>query len=245
MSGLIIIAFFIFFLSQVFHIETLLLKKMLTGDKYLEDEYIKVAKRNIKRLIRDESTRKFIDDIKVFYVDKFEEKDDVTRGQCQVSLFSILILVKNDTKLKQHIIEHELLHAVDHHLGITNKKSFKELVDEGKTIEERKNWIIDKFPLAVKKDIEAFVKETEDEKKYWLSNSELFVTLNNLRLYMFKKNIIKYGEQINRDTLSKLLEQLNKETNIGGVDFFTALTFIKMDTDHDIKKLNNFYNVLK
>ena len=62
---------------------------------------------------------------------------------------------------------------------------------------------------------------------------------------MFKKNIIKYGEQINRDTLSKLLEQLNKETNIGGVDFFTALTFIKMDTDHDIKKLNNFYNVLK
>lgn len=246
MSGLIIIIAFLFFLSQVFHIETLLLKKILTGDKYSEDEYIKVAKRNIKKLIRDESTRKFIDDIKVFYVDKFgDEKYSGTKGQCHVSLFNILILVKNETQLKQHIIEHELLHAVDHYLGITNKRSFKELVDEMKTIEERKNWIIKKFPGAVRKDIDAFLKETEEEKKYWLSNSELFVTLNNLRLYMFKKNIIKYGEQINRDTLSKLLEQLNKEKNIGGVDFFTALTFIKMDTDHDIKKLNNFYNFLK
>lgn len=242
MLGLFSLSFFIFTLSILFNVELIILKRFLSGQKYSEDEYIIVAKRNIKRLFRDNSTIYFIDNLKVFYVDNL--KGD-TRGQCHSSLFTSLVLIKSNTILKQHVIEHELLHAVDFYLGITKKTSFKNLIDDKKSKEERKNWILKKFPGYEPRSIEEYVDHTDQEKSYWLSNSELFVTLNNLRLYMFKKNIIKYGDHISKETINKVVEQLKKEKNITAVDFFTALTFIRMENDHDINRLNNFYKLSK
>lgn len=239
---LLSLLFPLFTLAVIFKEELILLKLFLSGKKYSEDEYILVAKRNIKRLFRDKSTISFIDNLKVLYVDKLGK--DETRGQCHIG-FKTLILIRKDTQLKQHVIEHELLHAVDHYLGITKRTSFENLIDDQKSKDDRKNWILKMFSGYDPISIEDYVDETDKQKSYWLSNSELFVTLNNLRLYMYKKNIIKYGDLVNKETINKVVDQLKKEENITAVDFFTLLTFIRFDNENDINRLNNFYSISK
>lgn len=233
-------------LFKTLETEITVLKSKIEG--YSEDETTKAAKRNIKRLVRlngctDKRIEERIDRIKVLYRKGLDSKGKHIR-----SIFCNVILVNADIReevLRQGTIEHELLHEVDFRIGITGAwKSIGERKHKTKgmlnlmTRDERKKWLVEKFDFNPEV-ISDYVVHTEAERTYWLSDEELFVTLNTLRLFMFKKKIlVSKNDRIGRVHVDRLVETIAADEHNAAYDFFNMLSFVRTETDQDLERLN-------
>lgn len=202
-----------------------------------DDDYIAAAKRNIKRLVTGGSTRSCIDKTKVFYSDLSNN----INGQFHHSPLGTMILINPESKNIQNVVEHELLHAVDKHLGITKKRTLKGV--RLRESSERVDWLVNRFGGSLE-EAEGFVESTEKERQYWTSDDELFVTMNNMRLYMLKRGILKrQRDLITSDSISRILEEIRKDGSTN-IDFFIMLSFIGTDSDSDFVRINGVFDMI-
>lgn len=202
-----------------------------------EDDYITTSKRNINRLLTNESTRAFIDRTKVFYSDL----SSGINGQFLYSPLGNMILINPESNNKQNVIEHELLHAVDNHLGITKSRTLKGIRLREKS--ERVYWLVNRFGCSLK-DAQEFVDITEKERKYWTSDDELFATMNNMRLHMLKRGILRRKRDlITEDSITRILEEIRKDGTTK-YDFFTMLSFVGTDSDLDLFSINGVFDMI-
>ena len=219
----------------LYHLFKIPLTKMLRPAA--DDEYIAAARRNIKRLVRHEQTRACVDHTKVFYSDLSKG----VGGQFLYSTVGTMILIDQGSANRQNVIEHELLHAVDRHLGITKSRSLKGVRLRERS--ERVDWLVNRFGSSLE-EAQGFVDATEKEREYWTSDDELFVTLNGLRLYMLKRGILRrQRDLITSDSISRILDEVRRDGTTK-YDFFTMLSFVGTDSDSDFVRINGVFDMI-
>lgn len=219
----------------LYHLFKIPLTKMLRPAA--DDEYVAAARRNIKRLVRHEQTRKCVDRTRVFYSDLSKG----VNGQFLHSPLGTMILIDQGSSNRQNVIEHELLHAVDRHLGITKSRSLKGVRLRERS--ERVDWLVNRFGSSLE-EAQGFVDATEKEREYWTSDDELFVTLNGLRLYMLKRGILKrQRDLITSDSIARILDEVRRDGTTR-YDFFTMLSFVGTDSDSDFVRINGVFDMI-
>lgn len=219
----------------LYHLFKIPLTKMLRPAA--DDEYIAAARRNIKRLVRHEKTRKCVDCTKIFYTDLSKG----VGGQFLYSTLGTMILIDQGSSNRQNVIEHELLHAVDRHLGITKSRSLKGVRLRERS--ERVDWLVNRFGSSLE-EAEGFVYATEKEREYWTSDDELFVTLNGLRLYMLKRGILKrQRDLITSESIARILDEVRRDGTTR-YDFFTMLSFVGTDSETDFARINGVFDMI-
>lgn len=219
----------------LYHLFKIPLIKMLRPAA--DDEYIAAARRKIKRLVRHEQTRACVDRTKIFYSDLSKG----VGGQFLYSTLGTMILIDQGSANRQNVIEHELLHAVDRHLGITKSRSLKGVRLRERS--ERVDWLVNRFGCSLE-EAKGFVDATEKEREYWTSDDELFVTLNGLRLYMLKRGILRrQRDLITSDSIARILDEVRRDGTTK-YDFFTMLSFVGTDSDSDFVRLNGVFDMI-
>ena len=219
----------------LYHLFKIPLTKMLKSEA--DDEYIAAARRNIKRLVRQEETRVCIDRTKIFYSDLSKG----VGGQFLYSTLGTMILIDQESTNRQNVIEHELLHAVDRHLGITKSRSLKGVRLRDRS--ERVDWLVSRFGSSLE-EAENFVEVTEKDRQYWTSDDELFATMNGLRLYMLKRVILKrQRDLITPDSITRILDEVRRDGTTK-YDFFTMLSFVGTDSETDFIRINGVFDMI-
>ena len=219
----------------LYHLFKIPLTKMLKSEA--DDEYIAAARRNIKRLVRSDETRACVDCTKIFY----SNLSNGIGGQFLYSTLGTMILIDQESTNRQNVIEHELLHAVDRHLGITKSRSLKGVRLRDKS--ERVDWLVSRFGSSLE-EAENFVEVTEKDRQYWTSDDELFATMNGLRLYMLKRVILKrQRDLITPDSITRILDEVRRDGTTK-YDFFTMLSFVGTDSETDFIRINGVFDMI-
>ena len=219
----------------LYHLFKIPLTKMLKSEA--DDEYIAAARRNIKRLVRSDETRACVDCTKIFY----SNLSNGIGGQFLYSTLGTMILIDQESTNRQNVIEHELLHAVDRHLGITKSRSLKGVRLRERS--ERVDWLVSRFGSSLE-EAEGFVDTTEKDRQYWTSDDELFATMNGLRLYMLKRGILKrQRDLITPGSIARILDEVRRDGTTK-YDFFTMLSFIGTDSETDFIRINGVFDMI-
>ena len=208
-------------------------------------EHLTKSKRNVSKLTNKPSIKSELQNIKVVFTKEIRrDSGKIVRGFFTETFFKPMIFIDVNSDNIQNIIEHELLHALDY----KSKKiyNFEDIIHKNLKTSDIYNFIL-KIYKRTSVDtgtLRIWSEQVQEEIEYFLSNKEMFVLLNNMRLFMLKKKIIKTTDEISSETIQKLFLELDSiGVKTANLDFIPILPFLKYD-EHFYRKINDFYREL-
>jgi len=196
------------------------------------------SRRNISNLTKNIEIKREIENIKVVFTKKINQKN--TRGYFIKTFFNPMIFIDINTPNIQNVIEHELLHALDDKLS--QKYNLEDIIYKNHKPDNIYNFMLRIYKKNINlNSLRLWSVEVYKNKEYYLSYKEMFVLLNNMRIYMLKKKMIKLSDEINAENIQKLFQKLEDDST--DLDFIPLLPFLKYN-DNFYHKLNSFYKTI-